>query len=204
MNPKLTWYGHSCFQLDFGEGGSVIFDPYEAGSVPGAELPDGLTADAVLCSHGHGDHNAADRVALSGRTPKFTVTGLDTFHDPEGGRLRGLNRIHIVEYAGFRAAHLGDLGCKLTEGEIAALRGVDLLLIPVGGHFTIDPGEAKEVLEAVQPKLAVPMHYRRGSMGFPVIAALEDFLALVGGYTELPSNVLPPAEMQPGVYVLNI
>ena len=204
MNPKLTWYGHSCFRLDFGEGGSVIFDPYEKGSVPGAELPDGLTADAVLCSHGHGDHNAADRVALSGRTPKFTVTGLDTFHDPEGGRLRGVNRIHIVEYAGFRAAHLGDLGCKLTEGEIAALRGVDLLLVPVGGHFTIGPGEAKEVLEAVQPKIAVPMHYRRGSMGFPVIAALEDFLALVGSYTEVGTDTLECDKAVGGVVVMSI
>ena len=204
MNPVLTWYGHSCFKLDFGTGGSVVFDPYEKDSVPGAELPDDLNGDMVLCSHGHGDHNAAGRVLLSGKTPAFTVTGLDTFHDPEGGKLRGPNRISIVEYAGFRAAHLGDLGCALTESEIEALKGVDLLLIPVGGHFTIGPEEAKQVLAQVQPKVAVPMHYRRGKMGFPIIAAVEDFLALAGGYTEVKANVLEPANTAPGVYLLNL
>lgn len=204
MNPVLTWYGHSCFKLDFGEGGSVVFDPYEKGSVPGVELPDDLCADMVLCSHGHGDHNAAARVKLSGKAPAFSVTGLDTFHDPEGGRLRGPNRISIVEYAGFRAAHLGDLGCALKEDEIAALKGVDLLLIPVGGHFTIGPEEAKQVLAQVQPKVAVPMHYRRGKMGFPIIAAVEDFLALVGAYAEVNANVLNPLDARPGVNLLNI
>lgn len=204
MTPKLTWYGHSCFGLDFGAGGSVIFDPYAKGSVPGAELPDKLNADLVLCSHGHGDHNAADRVTLSGKAPAFVVEALDTFHDPEKGKLRGPNRISIVEYEGFRAAHLGDLGCDLTAEEIAALKGVDLLLIPVGGHFTIGPEEAKQVLSQVQPKVAVPMHYRRGKMGFPIIAAVEDFLALVGAYAEVNANVLNPLDARPGVNLLNI
>ena len=204
MTPNLIWYGHSCFKLDFGAGGSVIFDPYEKGSVPGAELPDGLCAELVICSHGHGDHNAAGRVTLSGRSPAFTVTGLDTFHDPEKGKLRGPNRISIVEYGGFRAAHLGDLGCGLTEAEIAALRGVDLLLIPVGGHFTIGPAEAVQVLAQVQPKAAVPMHYRRGRMGFPIISALEDFLALAGAYTEVQSNTLELDSKASGVIVMNL
>ena len=204
MTQKLTWYGHSCFKLDFGAGGSVIFDPYAKGSVPGAELPDVLEADLVLCSHGHGDHNAAERVTLSGKKPAFTVRGLDTFHDPEKGKLRGSNRISIVEYEGFRAAHLGDLGCALTEEEIAALKGVDLLLIPVGGHFTLDPVEAKQVLAQVQPKAAVPMHYRRGKMGFPIISALEDFLALAGEYTEVKSNVLELNGDASGVVVMNL
>ena len=204
MTPNLIWYGHSCFKLDFGAGGSVIFDPYAKGSVPGAELPDVLSADMVLCSHGHGDHNATDRVTLSGKTPAFTVKGLDTFHDPEKGKLRGPNRISIVEYEGFRAAHLGDLGCALTEEEIAALSGVDLLLIPVGGHFTIDPAEAVQVLAQVQPKAAVPMHYRRGRMGFPIISALEDFLALAGEYTEVKSNTLELDGKASGVIVMNL
>ena len=60
MDPVLRWYGHSCFRLDFGEGGSVIFDPYAKGSVPGAELPKKPEADLVFCSHDHADHNAAD------------------------------------------------------------------------------------------------------------------------------------------------
>lgn len=204
MTPMLTWYGHSCFKLDFGAGGSVIFDPYAKGSVPGAELPDDLNADKVLCSHGHGDHNAAERVTLSGKVPAFTVKALDTFHDPKKGKLRGPNRISVIEYEGFRAAHLGDLGCSLTADEIAALKGVDLLLIPVGGHFTIGPEEAKEVLMQVEPKAAVPMHYRRGKMGFPIISALEDFLALIGDYTEVKSNKLELGGNASGVIVMNV
>ena len=140
MNPVLTWYGHSCFRLDFGAGGSVVFDPYEVGSVPGVELPDGLSADTVLCSHGHGDHNAAGRVKLSGNMPYYAVSSIGTFHDPEQGKKRGPNNIYIVEYEGFRAVHLGDLGCALTAEEMEGLRGADLLMIPVDmGYPVISP-----------------------------------------------------------------
>jgi L-ascorbate metabolism protein UlaG (beta-lactamase superfamily) len=202
MNPILTWYGHSCFRLDFGEGGSVIFDPYAPGSVPGVELPEGLTADAVFCSHGHGDHNAAGRVTLSGRTPAFTAAGIDTFHDPEKGKLRGPDRITIVEYNGFRAAHLGDLGCALEGGEMDRLRNLDLLLLPVGGHFTIGPAEAKALWEELRPRIAVPMHYRRGSMGFPVISELKEFTGLFDAWTEVGANTLSLTPELSGIYVM--
>lgn len=204
MNPILTWYGHSCFRLDFGAGGSVIFDPYEAGSVPGVELPGGLSADMVLCSHGHGDHNAAGRVRLSGKTPAFIVTGIDTYHDPDKGSKRGPNRISIVEYSGFRAAHLGDLGCALEPDQEALLRGLDLLLIPVGGFFTIGPGEAKAVIDALKPRIAVPMHYRRGAMGYPVISPLSDFTSLCDSVGEISSATLELKPELAGIYVLNV
>ena len=204
MNPILHWYGHSCFRLDFGEGGSVIFDPYARGSVPGVELPPKPEADLVLCSHGHGDHNASDRVLITGKKPAFALHFLDTFHDPEGGRLRGPDRIAIVEYGGFRAAHLGDLGCALTAAQKAALSGLDLLMIPVGGHFTIGPEEAKAVLDQLQPRIAVPMHYRRGAMGFNVIRELEDFTRLLPDWKE---NGGPELELTPelaGVCVMSL
>jgi len=204
MNPVLTWYGHSCFHLDLREAGSVIFDPYEPGSVPGVELPEGLTADMVICSHEHGDHNAAGRVQLTGRKPVFSVSAIDTFHDPEGGRLRGRNRISIVENGAFRAAHLGDLGCSLTEDQIGTLKNLDLLMIPVGGFFTIGPEEAKAVVEALEPRVVVPMHYRRGSTGFPVISALEDFTSLFGKYTETGSRRLELTPELEGIHVLSV
>lgn len=204
MNPVLTWYGHSCFRLDFGAGGSVVFDPYEAGSVPGVELPGDISADLVLCSHGHGDHNAAGRVRLSGKTPAFSVTGIDSFHDPDKGAKRGPNRISIVEYAGFRAAHLGDLGCALEPEQEALLRDLDLLLVPVGGFFTIGPGEAKALLGALKPRIAVPMHYRRGDMGYPVISPLSDFTSLFDSVSELSSDTLELSPELAGVYVLNV
>jgi L-ascorbate metabolism protein UlaG (beta-lactamase superfamily) len=202
--PVLTWYGHSCFGLDLGEGGSVVFDPYSPGSVPGVELPAGLTADMVLCSHGHGDHNASDRVRLSGNTPAFGVTQLDSFHDPEGGKQRGTNKLSLVEYKGFRAVHLGDLGCPLTPEQIEILHRPDLLLIPVGGFFTIGPEEAKKVLNQLQPRVAVPMHYRRGGMGYEVLSPLEAFTGQYAAWTEIRSSVLEIRPETSGLYVLNI
>ncbi len=204
MNPILTWYGHSCFRLDFGEGGSVVFDPYSPGSVPGIELPEELTADMVLCSHGHGDHNAADRVRLSGRTPAFSLETIDSYHDPEEGRLRGGNRISIVTWGGFRAAHLGDLGCSLPEEQRAALRGLDLLLIPVGGHFTIGPEEARDLAKDLAPRVLVPMHYRRGKMGYPVIRELGEFTGLWDLVTEHGSSRLELTPQLQGVVVLSV
>ncbi len=204
MNPILTWYGHSCFCLDFGPGGSVIFDPYEKGSVPGVELPDGLSADSVLCSHSHSDHNAVGRVKLSGKMPRYSISSIGTFHDPEQGKKRGPNNIFIAEYEGFRAVHLGDLGCALTAEETEGLRGADLLLIPVGGFFTIGPGEAKALIDALQPRIAVPMHYRRGAMGYPVIQPLEDFTALCPRVTETGASSLELTPELAGIFVLTV
>lgn len=202
--PELIWYGHSCFKLDFQEGGSIVFDPYKKGSVPGAEMPADVCADIVSCSHGHDDHNAADRVRLTGKAPLFRVTELDSFHDDAGGKKRGPNKLVIVEWNGFRAAHLGDLGCMPDEAQLAALRGVDLLLIPVGGCFTIEPQTAKEILDRVQPRVAVPMHYRRGAMGYPVLKALEDFTGQYEAWTELLENRLTVEDNMSGLYVLNV
>lgn len=201
MTGTLSWYGHACFGLDLGEGGILVFDPYEAGSVPGVELPEGLRADRVLCSHGHGDHNAAHRVTLTGAVPAAQITLLDSFHDPEGGALRGTNAIALVEYGGFRMAHLGDLGCALTREQADALQGLDLLLLPVGGHFTIGPAEAAALLEQLQPRIAVPMHYRLGSMGYPIIAELDEFLRLLPAYTPVSGSTLTLTPALRGVYV---
>ena len=172
----LTWYGHSCFLLETAEG-SVVFDPYAPGSVPGVELPP-LTADAVLCSHGHRDHGFAEAVTLSGRKPAFRVTAIDSFHDDKRGLLRGKNTIYVVEAEGKRVAHMGDLGHEPNEKQLAAIGKIDLLLIPVGGHYTIDAKTADRIARAVGARLTVPMHYRGEGFGYHVIGPVEDFLAL--------------------------
>ena len=136
--------------------------------------------------------------------PRFSVSSIGTFHDPEQGKKRGPNNICIAEYEGFRAVHLGDLGCALTAEQTECLRGADLLLIPVGGFFTIGPGEAKEIIDALQPRIAVPMHYRRGAMGFPVLSPLSDFTGLFDRFTELESNVLALTPDKAGLYILKI
>ena len=185
---NVIWKGHSCFTLEF-EDGCVVLDPYQDGAVPGL-APLRLTADAVLCSHEHRDHGARSLVTLTGRTPAFQFTALPTFHDPEGGALRGPNTIHILSAEGLRIAHMGDLGCPLTPEQTDLLQGMDAILIPVGGFYTIDAHQAQDLLETLKPRVVIPMHYRSDTFGYDVIARLDDFLALRSDVVRYPGNTL--------------
>lgn len=179
---KLTWYGHSCFALDNGEC-RIIFDPYKPGSVPGVEFPEGLTADAVLCSHEHGDHGWSEGIRLSVREVKATITRLPTFHDHHGGKKRGSNLISVVEMNGMRIAHFGDLGHVLSDEQVAALGRLDVIMVPVGGFFTVDAKEARENVKKFAPAVVIPMHYRGEGFGYGVIGTVQ-------GYTKLCDDVI--------------
>lgn len=169
---RIIWHGHSCFEIN-SEAAVIVLDPYE--EVPGYPPLD-LEADLVLASHEHDDHNARSRVRLSARKVDVDVEIVDTFHDPEQGSLRGKNKIHIVTLDGRRIAHCGDLGHALSEAQLARLQDLDLLLIPVGGFYTIDADTAAEIVDRCKPDLVVPMHYRDGAAGFEPIATVQAFL----------------------------
>lgn len=175
---KITWYGHSCFRIE-SEAGTVVFDPYADGFPSGLELPP-LTADLVLCSHGHDDHNAGSRVTLTGAQTDYTVETLCCWHDDVQGSRRGENLIRIVSGGGARVAHLGDVGHMLPDAQIKALHGVDALMIPVGGFYTIDAATARRLADAIAPHLVIPMHYRGESFGFAEIDTVDSFAALSG------------------------
>lgn len=151
---KLIWYGHSCFKV-ICENGTVVFDPYAPGSVPGLELPE-LKADAVICSHGHSDHCAPERIILSGHKPEMKLRQIETFHDGKHGELRGRNLISVISSDGISLAHLGDLGHELSGAQLEELGSIDVLLIPVGGYYTIDAAQAKRITDAVKPRIIVP------------------------------------------------
>ncbi len=171
---KITWYGHACFGVE-SEGYRVVLDPYEKVKGYG---PLHLTANEVLCSHNHYDHNYRAAVAVTGTKSPFRIATVATWHDDQGGRLRGMNTVHILRAEGLTAVHLGDLGHRLKRDQAAPLLRCDVLMVPVGGTYTIDADGAKAVVEDLQPRIVVPMHYRRGSLGFDNIAPLEKFLAL--------------------------
>lgn len=173
---KLTWYGHACFKLETAEG-RAVFDPYEDNFIPRMTMPE-TSADAVFCSHGHGDHNAEFKVKLSGKTPAFKVSRIPCFHDEVMGRKRGSNLITVIEAEGRKIAHMGDIGHLLNDEQLKALEGCDLLMIPVGGFFTVDAENAKKICDAVKPKVTVPMHYKCGRAGLQAVAPVDDFLAL--------------------------
>ncbi len=172
---KITWIGHSCFRIE-GDGHAIIIDPYSDGSVPG--LDDVReNADMVLCTHEHGDHNFRESVHLSGKDSPFTIESIGTFHDDAEGTKRGKNTILIISDGKTRIAHLGDLGCRPREME--KLRGIDVMLIPVGGFYTINGKEAANLVRALSPKIVVPMHYRSDEKGFgyDVISTVDDFVS---------------------------
>ena len=199
---KITWTGHSCFRLEQ-DGYVIVTDPYEDGKVPGL-APVRETADLVLCSHEHSDHNARGLVALrkDGPACPFKITKIETWHDEVQGAMRGPNTIHLLEAGGTRVAHLGDLGCGLTAQQEKLLKDVDVLLIPVGGHYTIDAREASDLVDLLSPKHVVPMHFRDDALGvgFPVIGTVEEFTALRKGVrfaetSELDTNHLPEEQV---------
>ena len=172
---KVEWLGLSCFKIISG-GASVVLDPF-TGVRGYGEVH--TTAGLALKSHDHGDHAFLAGVTLQ-KEPEnvFSIQKYASFHDDVGGKKRGPNTIHVIEAEGKRVAHLGDLGHLPDEKLIEALKGVDVLLIPVGGFFTIDAKTAKKIAEEIAPKAIVPMHYKLGECGHEVIGTLDEFLKL--------------------------
>ena len=186
---NITWIGHSCFRIE-SNGYIVITDPYEDGYVPGLK-PLRESADMVLCSHEHGDHNARSLVSVrEGGVCPFTIEKIETWHDEVKGAKRGPNTIHILEAEGIRIAHLGDLGCALEKDQIQKLKGIDICLIPVGGHFTIDGKQAAELVHVLQPGTVIPMHFRddRAGFGFDVISQVDEFSECMDSIVSLSEN----------------
>lgn len=196
---KLTWLGHSCFLVEQ-DGYRIVLDPY-VNVVGHADVR--AEAHEVLCSHQHYDHNAVEGVTLlEKRESPFAIRKVETCHDEQGGALRGDNTIHVLTAGGVSVAHLGDLGHQLTAEQLEELGSVDGILIPVGGTYTVDAEGAKRVCDAVNPKWVIPMHYRHGSYGFPVLLTVEEFAQLWPETTRLDSAELEIAPDQTGVFVL--
>ncbi len=183
---RVIWHGHACFTLESGNY-RLVLDPYTLEVYP----PLRVTANEVLCSHGHRDHSHLDAVTFqTGNESPFCVQRIATFHDGEKGALRGENIVHIIDGEGMRIVHCGDLGHLLNPEQLETLGKVDLLLVPVGGYYTIDAREAKATVDAIAPRIVVPMHYRHGEFGLRPVGEVEDFLALCeqGSVRRLDTN----------------
>ena len=183
---KIKWYGHAAFLITSDEGTKIIIDPYEPGAFGGQLSYDKIKdrADIVLTSHDHADHNyTADLPGtpqvVRGSGPKtikgISMKGVSTYHDPSKGTERGTNTVFTIRINQIQLCHLGDLGHLLSDKELAEIGPVDILLIPVGGFFTIDPKEATRVAEQIKPRILIPMHFKTDKCGFS-IAPVEDFL----------------------------
>lgn len=178
---EVIYVGHACFLITFNSGLTVCFDPYKEGSVPGL-APHDVVAHEVFCSHSHDDHNDFESV----RAPEMPYRGsepvvdiLRTFHDDVQGAARGRNNITIVKSGDEKAVHMGDIGCDLNNEQLDRIKGCDLLMIPVGGFFTINCRQAYRMLEQISPKAVIPMHYRGKTFGYDAISGREEFVDLV-------------------------
>jgi L-ascorbate metabolism protein UlaG (beta-lactamase superfamily) len=207
---KIKWYGHASFLLTSDQGTKIITDPYEPGGFGGAiaygPIPD--EADIVLVSHDHADHNYVQGLRGNPQVIKgngshkakgMEFKGISAFHDGRKGSERGPNTIFCFTLDGVNICHLGDLGHVLSEQEARQIGSVDVLLMPVGGVYTIDPTQAAQTAQEINPKIIIPMHFKTPHCGFP-LAKAEDFTSgkagvrtIKGSEVEIKKEKLPQA-----------
>jgi L-ascorbate metabolism protein UlaG (beta-lactamase superfamily) len=185
-------------------GFTALLDPTNAST--GYQIPAQEGMDVVTVSHEHGDHN---NVALAKGSPLVLrglagsdvakidqeikgarVRSVATFHDDKQGSARGKNAVFVYEVAGLRVAHLGDLGHVLSAEQVQAVGKVDVLLVPVGGFYTLDGKGAAEVVNQLAPRVVIPMHYKTADLG----ASLSGVLAEVGTFTAALGNTATVVE----------
>jgi L-ascorbate metabolism protein UlaG (beta-lactamase superfamily) len=192
----ITYLGHSSFKLK-GRTGSVVIDPFDPKMV-GIKFPS-VEADVVTLSHVHKDHNYIDGVkdyqsVIDGpgeyEIKDISILGFSTFHDEEKGGVRGKNTIYVYEMDGLRLAHLGDLGHKLSEDIVEEMGEINILMIPVGGTYTINAQTAAGIVDTIEPSIILPMHYHIPELNqetFSGLTPVEEFLKAAA----LPVEKLP-------------
>lgn len=181
----ITWFGHSCFRIEAKEG-LVLIDPFskEIGLRP-PKIKDNI----VLVTHHHSDHDNVEGVNPEafiidgpGEYEKqgISVRGIQSFHDKSEGKERGLNTIYIIKAEEMTVCHMGDFGQdKLTDKQVEEIGDVDIFMVPVGGTYTVDYKEAIEVINQVEPKIVIPMHYKIKDLNLN-IAGNEKFIKEIG------------------------
>ena len=167
---RIKWLGHSCFKITSKTGIRILTDPFDDNV--GYKLP-AVETDIITISHGHYDHNFVDCVKgnfeVVNKVGNFYVkdipiTGIHTYHDAEDGAKRGDNIVYTYEIDGIKLCHLGDLGHELAPSQIEMIGKIDVLLIPVGGIYTINFEEAVKVVQQINPCIVIPMHYKTSAL----------------------------------------
>ena len=180
---KVKWLGHSCFLITSRGGVRIVTDPYAVGGGINYS-PIKETADVVVVSHEHDDHSNVSAVQGKPEVVKGSGTktakviqfrGIASYHDASQGKQRGPNTIFCFTIDDIKLCHLGDLGHVLNPGQVKEIGAVDILLVPVGGFFTIDASVASQVCDQLKPKVVIPMHFKTPRCAYP-IAGVEDFL----------------------------
>lgn len=190
----------------------MVTDPF--GTMVGLPFPKHTTAAIVTLSHDHEDHNAAELIegnpfVVRGpgeyEVKGVGIVGVGVFHDEAGGTKRGKNTMYRIELDGISIVHLGDLGHELSSAHVDSLDGVDILLVPVGGFYTIDAVTAAKVVGEIEPSIVIPMHYLVSGLdqkAFGSLTGVDAFLKEMGKTDVNPQSKLTitkekmPEEMQ--------
>ncbi len=191
---KIKWLGHASFLITSNTGTKIITDPYTTTpTITYGEIKE--SADIVTVSHGHGDHSNVAAVRGNPKVVRETAKvkgiefkGISTYHDDVEGQKRGKNTIFCFEVDGIVVCHLGDLGHPLSDKQVNGLGSVDILLIPVGGNYTIDARVATEVCNKLAPKVIVPMHYQNERCASFPVAGVDEFLQGKAGVSRLNAS----------------
>jgi L-ascorbate metabolism protein UlaG (beta-lactamase superfamily) len=202
---KIKHLAHAAFLITSDSGVRIITDPYETSPGMKHEAIE-ETADIVTISHEHGDHNNARAVRGNpqvlregGTVRRIEFRTITTAHDNSGGSQRGKNSIFCFEVDGVSICHAGDLGHILSEEQLKAIGKVDVLMLPVGGFFTIDAKTATKVCDQIKPKVIIPMHYKTDKLDFPIdgvdefVKGKDNVTITSGSEIELKAGALPAA-----------
>ncbi len=195
MPMEITLIGHSCFKIK-GKSLSIVIDPYNPDTV-GYKMPK-VSADVVLLTHDRDDQKSLEAVTdykfVINSAGEYEISdtfvyGMKTFHDDAKGAERGENIIYQILMDDFSILHLGDLGHELTRETLEKITNVDILMIPVGGSYTIDARTALKVISQVEPSIIIPMHFQTEDLKLPqklqdVKAFLEEYGAEGNGLKE--------------------
>jgi len=178
---KIKWWGHASFTITTASGTKIVTDPYNE-DLPYKAIDDKV--DLVTVSHDHFDHNAISSLPGTPRSIKdiegfeneeIKIKGIESFHDDQSGEERGTNIIFTYQVDDMKLCHLGDLGHPLNKKQLEQLNDIDVLLIPIGGHYTIDADQAYEIVKQLEPIVVIPMHYKTDILDFP-IKGVDKFL----------------------------
>lgn len=184
----ISWLGHSCFKIEAkanGDSVTIVIDPYEDSI--GFKMPR-VKADIALVTHEHFDHNAVEllkgeplviRGAGEYEAKKVVVYGVPTWHDASTGSERGANTCFRIDVEELSIVHFGDLGHTLTNAELELLEGADIIMVPVGGTYTIDAKQAGQLVSQIEPRIVIPMHYATPGLKFE-LDPVEKFLKEMG------------------------
>lgn len=193
----IYWLGQSCFKIK-GKTATLIIDPYES-EFTGLKLPKDLEAQIVLSTHSHKDHNniaavTGSPLVIAGpgeyEVAGVSIEGIGAFHDEVNGAERGTNTVYHILMDGINIVHLGDLGHKLTEGQLSKIDSTDILMIPVGGKFSLDAEKAVEVVAQLEPEIVIPMHYQIPELKIEGLDSADLFLKEMGAENSEPQPKL--------------